>query len=394
MNGRGRVILLNRFFYPDHSPTSELLSDLAFALAERGFEVSVITSRQLYDAAKADLAKRDTVRGVNVERAWTSKRGRARLMGRGVDYLTYYAAAAWHVLRLAKRGDVIVAKTDPPLLSVVLAPVARLKGAHLVNWLQDVFPEVAEKLNIGGFPGRLLARALTPIRNWSLKSATMNVVVGDGMAAHLEAQGIPRKQITVINNWADASLIQPQKESELRKEWLPPGRFVVCYAGNLGRAHDVKTILSAMTLLQDRAVASPTDPAAKIIFLFVGGGAKRVQLEREAMRRALTNFRVRPYQPKERLAETLNVGDVHLVSLDPRLEGLIVPSKFFGIAAAGRPTIFVGSPIGEIARTIAHHGCGYTVSPGDGQALVGRILELSSNRKLCAEMGERARRGV
>ena len=87
----------------------------------------------------------------------------------------------------------------------------------------------------------------------------MNVVVGDGMAAHLEAQGIPRKQITVISNWADASLIQPQakQENQLRKEWLPPGRFVVCYAGNLGRAHDVKTILAAMTLLQDRAVMTP-----------------------------------------------------------------------------------------------------------------------------------------
>jgi glycosyltransferase involved in cell wall biosynthesis len=136
---------------------------------------------------------------------------------------------------------------------------------------------------------------------------------------------------------------------------------------------------------------SPTDPAAKVMFLFVGGGAKRAGLEREAMRRTLTNFRIRPYQPKERLSETLGVGDVHLVSLDPKLEGLIVPSKFYGIAAAGRPTIFVGSPLGEIAHTLAHYRCGYTVSPGDGEALVDRILELASNRELCCEMGARAR---
>jgi glycosyltransferase involved in cell wall biosynthesis len=137
----------------------------------------------------------------------------------------------------------------------------------------------------------------------------------------------------------------------------------------------------------------PNDIAAKVIFLFVGGGAKWAKLEREAMKRTLTNFRVRPYQPKERLSETLSVGDVHLVSLDPRLEGLIVPSKFYGIAAAGRPTIFVGSPLGEIARTLAHYRCGYTVSPGDGEALADRILELASNRALCAEMGARAREG-
>ena len=107
----------------------------------------------------------------------------------------------------------------------------------------------------------------------------------------------------------------------------------------------------------------------------------------------LTNFRVRAYQPKERLSETLGIADVHLVSLDPRLEGLIVPSKFYGIAAAARPTIFIGSPLGEIARILAHYRCGYTVPPGDGEALVDRILELASNPKRGSEMGALAREG-
>ena len=104
-----------------------------------------------------------------------------------------------------------------------------------------------------------------------------------------------------------------------------------------------------MTMLQERAKNSPSDPAAKVMFVFIGGGAQRARLEREALKRGLTNFRMRPYQPKERLGETLGVGDVHLVSLDPALEGLIVPSKFYGIAAAGRPTIFIGAEHGEIA---------------------------------------------
>ena len=394
MERRGRVILLNRFFYPDHSPTSELVSDVAFALAERGFDVSVITSRQRYDAAKTELPSSEKVLGVDIRRVWTSKWGRGHLAGRGVDYFTFYVAAAWRLWRIARPGDIIVAKTDPPLLSIVLAPIAKLRGANLVNWLQDVFPEVADKLNAAGAAGRLFTSVVTPLRNLSLRSAKVNVVVGDGMAAHLEMQGIPLERIKVITNWADASLIRPQSQgkNQLREEWLPPGRFVVCYAGNLGRAHDIDTILSAMTLLQDRGVMSPTSPAAKIVFLFVGGGAKHAQLEREAMRRTLTNFRIRPYQPKERLSETLGVGDVHLVSLDPKLEGLIVPSKFYGIAASGRPTIFVGSPLGEIARILAHYRCGYTVEPGDGEALADRILELAMNRTLGSEMGARARK--
>ena len=213
------------------------------------------------------------------------------------------------------------------------------------------------------------------------------------MAERLRALGLPPDKIKVIGNWADCALITPlsAEDSALRKEWIQGDRFVVGYAGNLGRAHDVDTVLSAMTLLQDRAVMSPADPAASVTFLFVGGGAKWAKLEREATRRTLTNFRARPYQPKEQLSETLGVGDVHLVSLNPGLEGLIVPSKFYGIAAAGRPTIFIGSRGGEIARILEENGCGFTVAPGDGEALTERILALAGDRDLSASMGARAR---
>ena len=146
-----------------------------------------------------------------------------------------------------------------------------------------------------------------------------------------------------------------------------------------------------MTMLQERAKNSPSDPAAKVMFVFIGGGAQRARLEREALKRGLTNFRMRPYQPKERLGETLSVGDVHLVSLDPALEGLIVPSKFYGIAAAGRPTIFIGSKDGEIARLLGENGCGFTVATKDGETLMRRLLELAGDSNLCASMGVRAR---
>ena len=366
---------------------------MAFALAERGFDVSVITSRQNYDKADAQLPSRETIRGVDITRVWTSKHGRLRLAGRSVDYLTFYLSSAWHVWREAQAGDVIVAKTDPPLLSVPMSIIAKLKGAYLVNWLQDIFPEVAEALNVGGGLGRLATAVLRPLRNWSLRSAEVNVVVGEGMALRLQALGLPPEKIKVISNWADSALIAPlpPDESALRQEWIPDGRFVVGYAGNLGRAHDIDTVLAAMTLLQERAKKSPSDLAAKIMFVFVGGGAQRASLEREALKRGLSNFRLRPYQPKERLGETLAVADVHLVSLNPKLEGLIVPSKFYGIAAAGRPTIFIGTEHGEIGRILEENGCGFTVRPGDGEALTERILALAGDRELCKALGARAR---
>lgn len=391
MAKRRRVIFLNRFFYPDHSPTSELLSDVAFALTERGFDVSVITSRQRYEQAKTELPARETIGGVDITRVWTSAWGRLRLVGRSVDYLTFYTATAWHVWNTARAGDIVVAKTDPPLLSVPMAIVAKMRGAYLVNWLQDVFPEVAEALNVGGRIGKIACGALRPLRNWSLQSAKVNVVVGEEVARRLRAMDIDN--VEIISNWSDGTLVTPMpaSESKFRKEWVPGDCFVVCYAGNLGRAHDVDTLLSAMTSLQEQGKKPPSDFAAKITFVFVGGGALRAKLEREALKRKLSNFRVCPYQPKEFLSETLAVGDVHLVSLNPALEGLIVPSKFYGIAAAGRPTIFIGAKDGEIAHLLEEFRCGFTVAPGNGDALAKKILELATDQELCAALGNCAR---
>src|SRR5262245_7937270 len=172
-----KLIFLNRFFYPDHSATSQMLSDLAFALAEDGCEVAVITSRQRYDAPTNSLPARETVGGVSIYRIWTSRFGRADLIGRMIDYATFYFSVAWRLWRLTGRGDVVIAKTDPPMLSVVAAPLCWLRNARLVNWLQDIFPETAQVLGVGGRRARTPFRLMQWLRTWSLKAADMNVVL-------------------------------------------------------------------------------------------------------------------------------------------------------------------------------------------------------------------------
>ena len=388
-----RVLFVNRYFHPDHAATSLLLSDLAFALSQQGYQVTVVTSRLRYDGSDR-LPARETIQGVDVRRVWSSQWGYGGLLGRAFDYGSFYVTAAWCLWRLTRRNDIIVAKTDPPLLSVMGALIAKLKGARLVNWLQDIFPEVAETLNVGGGPAGVVFRLIRPLRNWSLQQACTNVVVGAKMAERVEAEGIPPNRIRIISNWSDDSLIVPidPTENKLRKNWGLHDFFVVGYAGNLGRAHDVVTIIAAIAQLQEQANGAPlTDVAHRISFTFVGGGVQLARLEREARERRFTNVQVHPYQPREHLAETLGVADLHLVSLNPKLEGLIVPSKFYGIAAAGRPTIFIGAVGGEIARLIDQAGCGFAVAPGDVKALVDRILQLAGNPELCRRLGARAR---
>jgi colanic acid biosynthesis glycosyl transferase WcaI len=126
-----------------------MVSDLAFYLAKRGHAVNVITSRQRYDAPDAHLGRNENVSGVEVHRVWASRFGRGFLPGRAIDYLTFYLSTAWRLLRLVNAGDVVVAKTDPPLISVIAGWVAGLRRARLVNWRQDLFPEVATALGVG-----------------------------------------------------------------------------------------------------------------------------------------------------------------------------------------------------------------------------------------------------
>jgi glycosyltransferase involved in cell wall biosynthesis len=393
LGSRRRIILINRYFYPDQAPTGELLSSLGFALVTQGFRVEVITSRLRYEEARASLRPRETIRGVEIWRVWTCQWGRQNLLGRIFDYISFYLSAAWRLLQNARTGDIIIAKTDPPLLSVVIAPLAWWRGCHLVNWLQDLFPEVAVALNVGGRLGAVFFRIARPFRNWSLKEARTNVVVGRSMADRLLEQGIARKKIRIIENWAEGDLIRQlaPPENELRKDWGLEDRFVVGYAGNLGRAHDLDTIIEAMRLLQERANTSNDDVAARVSFLFVGGGAQFPKLEREILHRQLSNVSTRPYQPRDRLAQTLGVADLHLVSLNPKLEGLVFPSKFYGIAAAGRPMIYIGARDGELACLIEDIECGFTVEPRDGEMLVARILLLASDPALRQLMGARAR---
>jgi colanic acid biosynthesis glycosyl transferase WcaI len=373
-----KIVFVNRFFHPDLAPTAQLAADVAFDLAATGREVHAVTSRLAYDGSGPGYAAEETVRGVQVHRVWTTRFGRGSLVGRALDYLSFYFSAFFALAGMLKPGDIVVAKTDPPLISVVAALAALLRGARLVNWLQDVFPEAAARsgMRLLGGPLGWIARLK---RDWSVRRATANVVLGERMAAEI-GRLVPGARLRVVPNWADGAAIRPMPpgESALRREWGVDGKFVVGYSGNLGRVHDCETVLAAARLLA-------SEPA--VVFSFTGGGFHFDRLRAAG----LANVSVRGYVPEARLGEGLAACNVHLVTLLPELEGLVVPSKFYAAAAAGRAVIFVGDRDGEIARAIAAHGCGMVVAAGDSAGLATAIRQLRAAPDKLRAMGERAR---
>ena len=379
-----KIVFVNRFFHPDHSATSQVLSQLAFELAERGYNIEIIASQLLYDDSTARLPKSELLGNVRVHRVATTRFGRAWLPGRLLDYLSFYLSASWAMLRVVKKADILVAKTDPPLISLPAALVCATKGASLVNWLQDIFPEVAQALGMKGMPP-FLYRALGRLRNASLNRAKANVVIGDNMRCGLLKQGLQTQAIHVIHNMAIDAVTSPIPASQamLRREWGLENHFVVGYSGNLGRAHDHQTMLAAMRLLHARS---------DIHFVFIGGGANMGKLRLAVEQEQLQNVSFKPYQPIELLSQSLAVADVHLVSLRPELEGLIVPSKFYGILSAGRASTFIGAQSGELARLIKDFECGVTVEQGDPAALATSIEAMADTPDKAKAWGENARR--
>jgi glycosyltransferase involved in cell wall biosynthesis len=256
----------------------------------------------------------------------------------------------------------------------------------LVALVQDIYPDVAVAL--GTFKERgLAARALDALNRLVMRKADRVIVLGDCMRERVCAKvgtGATTR-MDVIHNWADGDKIAPLAAGERNLFAEAHGladRFVVLFSGNLGRVNDFSTVLEAARALRER-----TD----ILFLFVGEGARGEEIRDFARRESLANVRMLPYQPRASLRHSLAAGDAHLVTLAEGLAGLSVPSKTYGIFAAGRPVLFVGDPVSDVARLVAEHGCGAVVAAGDGARLAGIIVEWATDRERVRRMGEEAR---
>jgi glycosyltransferase involved in cell wall biosynthesis len=380
---RARLIFVNRYYAPDQSATSQMLTDLAGGLVRQGFDVHVICCAQLYDDPAARLARCENLAGVTVHRIATTRFGRRRLSGRAIDYASFYISCGYHLLKLLRPADVVVAKTDPPLVSLVCAAAVKLRGGALITWQQDVFPEIASLLSSNPLPHWLDA-LLRRARDASLRFAKMNVVIGNRMMQYFVRNGIPPAQLCVIENWADAEKVIPKLTgaSSLRARLGLIDRFVVCYSGNLGRAHEFGTLLTAAKALEGEPIYA---------FLIIGGGAKIPAFKQAVAAYGLNNVYFLPYQPREDLGDSLAAADVHVASLLPRLEGFLVPSKFYGMLAAGRPVVFIGDPDGELSRVIQASKCGLVVDVDAGEELARQLSLLQAAPSTCASMGRRAR---
>ena len=383
-----KVVFFNRSYYPDYGATGQLLTELCEDLVARyGYDVTVVAGLPLAAEAPIEplpwyaLVRRERRNGVRILRAWGTALSTRKLTGRIANYLSYFSSASIAALRVG-RPDVIVTLTDPPIVALIAIAASRATNSRLVFLCQDVFPEVARLLE--NFQGGAIEKLLARIGRYTVKRADVIVALGDTMKRRLvETKNAAPAKIRVIHNWADAEAITPgSKDNPLARELGLTGKFVVMHSGNVGLSQDVDGLLDVAEQLRD---------LPDVVIAIVGEGARKAALIAQAERRGLANLRFFPYQPKRRLGESFAIADIFIVSLKRGLAGFIVPSKLYGILAAGRPFVAAVEADCEVAQIAREHGCGVVVEPGNREAMVAAIRRLHADRVWRTQLAERAR---
>ena len=367
-----RLIFVNRVYWPSTQATAQLLTDLAEGLAARGWPVLVV--------AAGEGSTRQN--GVQIQRTGTPE-SHGGLVSRAWTHRAFLRAARRQLAALVQPGDLVVPMTDPPLLAAAVAREATARGAQVVPWIQDIYPEIAA-VHFGPLAGFLLA-PLKVSRDSAWRAAATCVTLGEDMARTVSAAGVPADRLTIIPNWAPRELHPPAPPAAIsacRQRWGLADKFVVAYSGNLGRVHEFETILQAADRLRDNP---------EVILLFIGQGARFDEVQAAAQARGLANLRLLPPEPRANLAASLAGADAHLVTLRPAYSALVYPSKLAGVLAAGRPVLFVGPVHGDIGQLLAREGCGAAFAPGDGAGLATTLTRWQSDAALRSGLGANAR---
>jgi len=371
------VLLLNEYYPPDTSATAKMAAQVAESLAKR-HKVTVVAGRPSYDPDEYypfAWLRRDVRNDVVVERVGSTTYPRHRMRRRVTNYVTYLALAVPRALAI--RPDVVLAMTDPPIAGIAGAWIARLSGRPFVYNIRDLYPDMA----IGGDivrPSRWVERWEKMHRN-ALRRAARVIVLGDDMRARILAKGVPPERVVVVRDGTSFPSTMPAQDDPIVQEIRCGFSFVAVHAGNLGFYGAWDTLLKAAEILRNENTG----------LVFIGDGANRAAMRTATLNGA--NVRFLPFRPADQVPHVMMAGDLHIVTVRRGLEGVVVPSKLYGILAAGRPVLAVADAKSDAARIVIESGSGTVADPDDPAAVAAAIRELRDNAPRLAEMGRRAR---
>ncbi len=378
-----KLSVITQFFPPDYAATGQLIEELVRHLGQQGMDIEVFTSQPGYAFQSSTAPAVERKGKVRIQRSRTATLWPGRIRGKAINGLLYTFRVALHLLRSRRQRNILLLTTAPPFLPILGYLAYIFFRLPYVCILYDLYPDIAIALGVIS-KRHWLARFWQTLNRLIWRNAKGIVVLSPAMK-QMVVQNCPQMadKISVIHSWADPDWIVPIAKQENWFAWKYNlvKKFTVLYSGNMGRCHDMDTIIEAAKQLQDEPIQ----------FVCIGSGAKREDVIKEVNRLGLSNFVFLPYQEKQVLPYSLTACDLSLVSVDASTESLVAPSKLYPALASGRPLAVICSQYSYLRPLIAEAECGGTFDNGDSYGLAQFIRLLNRDRQLGESMGKAGR---
>jgi glycosyltransferase involved in cell wall biosynthesis len=381
---RSCLFVATQFYPPDYAPTGQLISELVSFFEERGSKIKIFTGQPGYafqdEAAPRYQAVNDSV---FIRRTQTTRMWSRRVRGKLITGLIFFFRTGLYLLRNVRSKDTLLLPTTPPFLPILGAILHTLFKVPYVCLIYDLYPDVVVELGV--IPGKhWIAKLWNWTNRYTWSKAQQIIVLSDSMKARVTSKyPAAEHKIKVIHNWSDPNWIKPipKEKNWFAQEHGLTRKFTVLYSGNMGRCHDVDTILETAILLKEEPVQ----------FVFIGGGAGFESCQKQAEDLQLKNCLFLPYVSRKDLPYSLAAADLSLVSMKANMEGVIAPSKLYSVMASGRPVAAICPPQSYLRQLIHNAKCGETFMNGDSPGLSNFILKLAANTQLAGALGTSGR---
>lgn len=389
--GKKNLLIYAHYYYPDVASTGQILTELAEGLKD-SFQITVICTVPSYTGKISQHYRKhkyyyENINSIDVLRIRVPEFRKNFALSRIYNITSYFFSAVLATFRVGHQ-DYIFTISQPPILGGVLGVFGKhIKKAKLIYNIQDFNPEQIQAVDFTH--NKLLLSAMMALDKFSCCQADKVVVVGRDMVETLQSRFSDLPPFAYINNWINEKEIFPLPSSDeqvmqFKRKYGLQDKFVIMYSGNIGLYYDLFNIEKVIQKFQN---------VQDVVFAFIGEGSVLERLKNFQREQEIRNIIFIPYQDKASLVYSLNAGDVHFVVNARGIKGVSVPSKLYGVMAAGKPVLGILEESSEARLIIEEARCGLSVSPGDYQAVYGLIktfIEMRGSSEL-EQMGRLGR---
>ena len=386
-----KLLIYAHYFYPDVASTGQILTELCEGMTDT-FDITVICVVPSYSGTIDEKYKTKRIyqeehNGIKIIRVRVPEFQKSNKISRIKNLLAYFFNSLLATLKIEKQ-DYIYTISQPPILGGVLGVLGKwIKGGKLIYNIQDFNPE--QTMAVGYSKNKLLLNTVMAVDKFSCKKADKVIVVGRDMQETLRNRFNNKKvpKNVFINNWINEKEIYPLEQNhprvvEFKEKYNLKDKFIIMYSGNIGLYYDLENIIKVIGEFKDRE---------DVVFAFVGDGTVKDKVEAYVNENNLSNVTFIPYQDKADLIYSLNAADVHWVVNAKGIKGVSVPSKLYGVMAAGKPVLGVLDEGSEARLIVEDCNCGVCIEPGNYEEISNNIEYILNNKEEIRALGSNGR---